>query len=243
MNLHIVPDNVFINKFYENLHELGIAGNNRAVVRTNGKKLRYIKHDLPFAPLYSSAFEAMTGETGNYEKVFIHLFSPLLYRWVATRQFRELNWMVWGADLYNLPSVRTTLYEELTLRKYVTGTFSLDDFLYRTKVAILHQRFRDRAYTKVDNVLTWMTSEYDFAIQHLPALRARHQFFFYENDIHYQALDEMMAQTRAPAYRDMATKNAIDIRKPISGEALDRFLNEDRARTGAMVQKLGMKKS
>ena len=56
-------------------------------------------------------------------------------------------------------------------------------------------------------------------------------------------VDAFAEATRAPAYRDMATKNAIDIRKPISGEALDRFLSEDRAKTGSMVSKLGIKKS
>ncbi|HEX8038516.1 MAG TPA: TDP-N-acetylfucosamine:lipid II N-acetylfucosaminyltransferase [Chryseosolibacter sp.] len=202
MNLHIVPDNVFINKVCENLRECGVAANNRLVIRTSGRKLKYVRQDLPFAPLYSAAFDRMTGDTAEYEKVFVHFFSPLLYRWVATRSFQELNWMVWGADLYNLPSVRAPLYEDLTLKRYVRGTFSMNDFLYRAKVAVLHERFRDRAYAKVDNVLTWMTREYEFAIANLPALKAGHQFFFYENDMHYEALDEMMNSTPAPADRE-----------------------------------------
>src|SRR5688500_16170488 len=199
MNLHIVPDNVFINKFYNNLQELGITGNNKFVVRTSNGSLRYLKHKLPFAPLYSGAFNELTGPTGTYRKVFIHQFTPLLYRWVATRQFRELNWMVWGSDLYNLPSVKTELYEPRTLRRYIKGKFSLYDFLYRAKVALLHEAFRRRAYQKVSHVLTWMKSEYDFALEHLPALKAGHQFFFYENDVPYQALDEVMKQP-APAH-------------------------------------------
>lgn len=56
-------------------------------------------------------------------------------------------------------------------------------------------------------------------------------------------VDAFGAATRTPAYRDMATKNAIDIGKPISGETLDRFLAEDRAKTGAMVKMLGIKKN
>ena len=199
MNLHIVPDNVFINKFYDNLQELGIADNNRLVVRTGNRSLRYLKHALPFAPLYSRAFDVLTGPTEAYEKVYIHQFTPLLYRWVATHSFKQLNWMIWGSDLYNLPSVKTELYEPLTLRHYVNGKISLYDFLYRTKVALLHEGFRTKAYGKVSHVLTWMTSEFSFALEHLPGLKASHQFFFYENELPYQALDDVMRQP-APSH-------------------------------------------
>lgn len=51
------------------------------------------------------------------------------------------------------------------------------------------------------------------------------------------------AAIRTPVYLEMATKNAMIIRKPISGEALDRFLIEDRGKTGRLVQKLGIKKN
>ncbi|MEX2235804.1 MAG: TDP-N-acetylfucosamine:lipid II N-acetylfucosaminyltransferase [Cyclobacteriaceae bacterium] len=194
MNLHIVPDNVFINKFYENLQESGTVENNRFVVRTNNRELQRIKHNLPFAKLYSPRFNELTGETKEYKKVFIHQFTPLLYRWVSNNHFNELNWMVWGADLYSLPSVDASLYEHLTFKKYVNRNLALKNFLYRAKVALLHDAYRDKAYAKVHNVLTWMTSEYDFALQHLPALKATNQFFFYENDVPYQALDEILKE-------------------------------------------------
>lgn len=202
MNLHIVSDNVFINKFYDNLQELGILSNNRIVVRTNSKKLKYIQQNVPFAKLYSSQFNALIGDTSFYNKVYIHQFTPLLYRWVANHDFKELNWMVWGADLYNLPSVNTLLYEELTLAKYVKRNFSLQDFLYQAKVFIFHSNYRNEAYAKVKNVLTWMTSEYNFALHHLPSLKASNQFFFYENQMPYQALDKIMMEEKGRINND-----------------------------------------
>src|SRR5687768_1042541 len=39
-----------------------------------------------------------------------------------------------------------------------------------------------------------MKSEYDFAIRHIPSLNAGHRFFFYENDLPYQALDEIIGE-------------------------------------------------
>ena len=179
MNLHIVPDNVFVNKFYENLQELGIAGQNKLVVRTNQRKLKYIRHNLPFASLYSAGFDELTGATQDYQNVFIHQFTPLLYRWVATHDFNKLNWMVWGSDLYNLPFLKTGLYEELTKTQYIDRRISLQHFLYEMKVRLLHDRYREKAYSKVDGVLTWMTSEFRFARQHIPELKAAHHFFFF----------------------------------------------------------------
>ena len=201
MNLHLVPDNVFINKFYENLCELDLAGRNKIVVRTNHNKLKSIRHDFPFAPLYSAGFDVITGDTSKYENVFIHQFTPLLLRWVATHDFRKLNWMVWGADVYNLPFIATELYEPLTQKGYAEGGFSLQDFLYRMKVKILHEKYRKQAYAKVDSVLTWMNSEYQFAIRHIENLNAAHAFFFYENEVPYEALDNMTRETSVSGVR------------------------------------------
>ena len=192
MNLHIVPDNVFINKFYDNLQELGIADNNKLVVRTNRKALKYVRHDLPFAALYTPAFDLLIGDTMSYNKVFIHQFTPLLYRWTVKHSFRELNWMVWGSDLYNLPFVDAHLYEDYTRRRYIRGSLDLQGVLYKLKVLLVHHLHRKKAYAKVNNVLTWMRSEYEFALRHLPGLEAQHRFFFYENETPYKALDEIL---------------------------------------------------
>jgi tripartite-type tricarboxylate transporter receptor subunit TctC len=47
---------------------------------------------------------------------------------------------------------------------------------------------------------------------------------------------------RSPAYLDMAQKTAIDMKKLPAGDALQRFLVDEYARTGAMVEKLGIRK-
>ena len=201
MNLHIVPDNVFINKFYSNLQELNIIDNNKFVVRTNHTKLQYVKHNLPFSKPYTRKFDALTGDTSAYEKVFIHQFTPLLYRWVALNTFQELNWMVWGSDLYNLPSVNIPLYEELTSTRYFERKGSLHAVLYRLKVSLFHERYRKKAYAKVRHVLTWMGCEHEFALRHLSGLQAGHAFFFYENDVPYRMLDEVMLQDSPPPER------------------------------------------
>ena len=195
MNLHIAPDNTFTNKFWENIIECGLLNTNRIVIRTNDSKLRSVKFDVPFGPLYSKDFSNAVGDTLMYDKVFIHYFTPLLYRWVAAHQFRELNWMVWGGDLYNLSALDESCYEPVTLTEFIKRNKSLQNKLYDLKIWVTQRPFRKPAYSKVRNVLTWMREEYNYALANLP-LRANHQFFFYENKIPYQQLDSTTIRPR-----------------------------------------------
>ena len=204
MNLHIVPDNTFINAFYDNLAELDLLKANKVVVRTNHKQLVSIKREIPFAPLYSRQFERIVGDTIRYEKVFIHYFTPLLYKWIARHHFKELNWMVWGGDLYNLPGLDHLCYEPLTLRRYVERDWSPATLLYKLKVQLLHASHKADAYRKVKNILTWMREEYKFALDNLP-VKAAHKFFFYENQFPYAALDRF----RNPAQTEGRVKLII----------------------------------
>jgi dTDP-N-acetylfucosamine:lipid II N-acetylfucosaminyltransferase len=197
MNLHIVPDSKFSNTFYHNLKEIGLLDNNSVVARTNHPQLKYITADVPFARLYSSKFDQLTGDTHQYEKVFIHQLAPLMYRWIATHRFKLLNWMVWGTDLYNLPFVSHSFYESWT-QKYTRRHKKFDEFFYLLKVYLTSMPFKSAAYSKVNNVLTWMKSEYAFAHENIPTLKAEHQFFFYENQIPYHALDGISFPGREP---------------------------------------------
>jgi len=189
MNLHIVPDSKFVNAFCTNLRELNALSNNRVIVSSR-KNLKYVERDVPHAPLYSSKCESLCGDTLQYDAVYIHLFSPLMYRWVAQNSFKELNWIVWGVDLYNLPFIKFDFYEKLTRQQYSVTNRPLNEWLYLLKIWITNSRYRNQAYSKIDNVLTWMKTEYAFAKENIPSLRANHKFFFYENQSPYQKLDE-----------------------------------------------------
>ncbi len=188
MNLHIVPDNSFINTFYDNLLDLGLLEENRIMVRTNRTSLVAIKRQIPFASLYTDSFDRFIGDTRQYKKVFIHYFTPLLYRWVAKHEFNELNWVIWGGDLYNLSELDEICYEPETMNRFVGKGLSLNELLFEAKVTLLHKRYKQRAYAKIANVLTWMEEEYVFAVRRL-ALDAKWSFFFYENPFPYEKLD------------------------------------------------------
>ena len=46
----------------------------------------------------------------------------------------------------------------------------------------------------------------------------------------------------APAYVEFVTKNGMEIKKPLTGEALHRYLIDDRAAMGAIAEKVGIRK-
>jgi len=182
MNLHISAPSVFIDSFYKNLVKIGLEKNNKIILRSATESTQF-----PSAKLYSSQFKKLVGDTNQYEKVFIHQFSPLMYRWVALNDFNELNWMVWGADLYNLPGLEDQFYEPLT-RSYVKSTWNIDELLYKTKLLVTSTWFKKEAYGKIDNLLTWMDGEFSFAKEKLPITKTNHKFFYYENTTPYHQL-------------------------------------------------------
>ena len=226
MNLHIVSDSKFTNAFYSNLQEIGLLANNRLVVRSNQKSLSYITHPIQFASLYSKEFADLAGDTAKYEKVFIHQFSPLMYRWVARRQFKQLNWMVWGGDLYNLPFVNYNFYEPRT-QTYTSVNKSGENFLYLLKVYLTNMPFRGKAYSKVTGIYTWMQSEFEFATRSIKGLNAKREFFFYENQVPYQNLDGLRkAEVKNDRLRIVVgnsatpTNNHVDAMERISASGL-----------------------
>jgi dTDP-N-acetylfucosamine:lipid II N-acetylfucosaminyltransferase len=193
MNLHILPDSKFSEAFYLNMNEGGLLDNNVFVVRTNQRSLKYVKHNIPFGSLYSSEFAKHVGDTAQYDKVFIHQLAPLTYRWIARNSFRELHWMTWGTDLYNLPFVTANFYEPETLTFVKKSRFDLSNFLYLAKVYLTNMMFKNSAYSKVNSILTWMHSEFEFAKTNIPALNASHEHFFYENQVPYERIDQIVS--------------------------------------------------
>jgi dTDP-N-acetylfucosamine:lipid II N-acetylfucosaminyltransferase len=188
MNLHILPDSKFSQKFYSTIKEISLLSSNKFIVVTPSAKLQFVQEPLGFAKINSPAFINFIGQTYRYDRVFIHQFSPLLYRWVAQNSFKELNWMIWGGDLYNLPDADFNFYEEET-RRYIKKQWISPNWLYHLKVLLTNSKFKDQAYSKVSRVFTWMNSEYQFASDQIPSLKAKHEFFFYENETAYHEVE------------------------------------------------------
>jgi hypothetical protein len=195
MNLHILPDSKFSNKLIQTIERLGITFNNQYLILSNNAKLNYVDNALNCASPNSQKFKHLVGNTYSYDKVFIHQFNPMLYKWVANNKFKKLYWAIWGADLYSIPGIELNLYEELT-KDFFSSAFSWRDKLYKAKLQLIHSPYQSQAFAKVDYVLTWMSGEFEFAKKNIPSLRAEHIHFFYQNEFPYEDVDDRKSNHR-----------------------------------------------
>lgn len=190
MNLHILNDEKFFDPFVGKLEELDLLDNNIFIVKERGP-LRFIKRkDLVYGRLGD---KQLIGDILQYEKVFIHAFSFELYRWVKQHTFRELNWMVWGKELYESKMVNYPLYEARTqnIVQKIKRVRPVMSSYYRKAERFFFQIDIEEVYKKVDYVLTWIKPEYDYAVRHIKGLQARHKDFAYTFEINTEAFANM----------------------------------------------------
>lgn len=182
MNLHILNDEKFFDPFVEQLEALGLLANNVFVIKEDGPLNFVRRKDLVYARMRD---EALIGDVSKYDKVFIHCFTLEMYAWVHRYQFKELNWMIWGKELYK----SEFLYEEQTknlVKKVRDIKLTLDFYFLKAKNFFMNID-SSKVYGKIDNVLTWIQPEYEYAVQHIKGLRAKHQDFAYtfEYDVEF----------------------------------------------------------
>lgn len=190
MNLHIINDEKFFDPFVEKLEELGLLHNNIFIVKENGP-LKYIRRkDLVYGRLND---RLLLGNLDNYDKVFIHAFSFDLYRWVNRHTFKELNWMIWGKELYESKMVNYPLYESGTenIIQKIKKIRPMMSNYYRKIERFLFQIDVERVYGKIDYLLTWITPEYEYAKRHIKGLKAEHKKFAYTFEIDAEILSDM----------------------------------------------------
>ncbi|MEH6307441.1 TDP-N-acetylfucosamine:lipid II N-acetylfucosaminyltransferase [Olivibacter sp. CPCC 100613] len=178
MNLHLIDDEKFFDPFVEKLEALDLLENNIFIVKECGP-LKFIRRrDLVHGRMCD---KHLIGDTRKYGKVFIHCFTAEMYDWVLEHSFKELNWMIWGKELYSSDLVSYPLYEAHTkeiVKKISNHRFSLNLGYWRPKNVIRRVNL-PRIFSKFDNVLTWIEPEYEYAIRNIKGLRAKHQEFAY----------------------------------------------------------------
>ncbi len=220
MNLHIIQEGVFAEAFYGNLKVFDLLGNNKFFIRHTSYFTGRMDANIPHGKL--DELESKVGKTTSFDKVFIHQLPTAYYKWIADHEFNELNWLIWGADLYHLPFIKQFLYEPLTLQKYVKDAWSWNEFLFKLKYNLITRKHKVSCYSKIDNILTWMHGEYDFARRAIPELEAGYKFFIYENKIPY---DEIVSFRSRPESVNKVPKLIIGNSGTPSNNHLDAVRN------------------
>jgi hypothetical protein len=188
MNLHIVPDDKYISRFVERVELVGLSGNNNFVVKSP-PPYKYISRPLNGARIGTDAFKKIIDGSDRYEQIFIHFMDEDAIDVVAERTSSKVNWLAWGADIYeSLYASFEVLDDSTKAMLQVSNRSRLNRFVYKSAEKILkYSKFRS-AYSKVQTMGNWIRAEYEFALKHLPGLNARHQMFFYDVDISFERL-------------------------------------------------------
>jgi|GEM_PF-994953 len=190
MNLHVLNDEKFFDPFVEKMEELKLLDNNVFVVKERGP-LKFIKRkDLVYGRIGD---KERIGDVSKYDKVFIHSFTFHLYRWVHQNTFKELNWMIWGKELYESNLVDYPLYESKTksILQKIKRMRPMMSSYYRKAEQFFLQIDIEKVYNKFDYVLTWIEPEYRFAIEHIKGLKAAHKSFAYTFEVDTEILSNL----------------------------------------------------
>ena len=195
MNVHIFPDSVFAKAFYRNLQSFNLTEHNQVII--SKENARHAVEGIVCTSLNSSSFSQVVKSTEQYDAVFIHYFTPALYRWVAKHTFKKLCWCVWGGDVYNLPWKKSNNFEPIT-SALSKKTFSWEESVFNLKVSLFYSPYKTKAWLKVNEVYTWMEEEFLFTKSKY-ANQATHTFFYYEGEVPYDH-EVVVTQSKAEPY-------------------------------------------
>ena len=116
MNIHIVPDEKFIDTFIEITGKVTAPGSNVFLVRDK-KPFKYLKStNIVEAPIGTAEFHSYIDKLGKGDFVYMHTPSHEVWEWLAATDCQAaFIWIFWGGEFYEATRIEFDLYLPLTL--------------------------------------------------------------------------------------------------------------------------------
>ncbi len=125
MNLHLMPDDKFLDDFIENIEAVDKPNNNiylgyKSVLPN---KFKYIKNNkVILAPYKTQKFYNNIGDIKKYDKLFIHYLSDELCKFIVSLpDDLPIYWIFWGGDFYSSRSLFFDYLYDKYSKKYVNN--------------------------------------------------------------------------------------------------------------------------
>ena len=197
MNLHLMPDDKFLDGFIAKMESVDKPGNNVYVVysREYPDRFRYIKDARAvFAPVGSTLFQQLTANMSRYDKIVIHYLARKIWDFVATiPRGSKVWWRFWGSDFYFSPGIfGRFLYDKHTkslIREPLTPQglrLRFWRYLQNRKRLLSHRL----ACERVDAILHWNQVDYELIRQFYPQCKATFVDSHYWGVAHFPPLSE-----------------------------------------------------
>lgn len=189
MNLHLIPDDKYVSRFIQRIENLSLLETNKFFIKAI-KPYKYVFNEQVHpAQIGGQLINPLIGDTRQYDKVFIHFMDELSIDFVASRQFNKLIWLPWGADIYQSLFSPFSILDKYTKRLLrPTCLNKVNRSVYKRFQRLTKVIKYRKAYSKVDTIINWIPQEFDYALKHLPGIRAENKFFIYDQDIPFHAL-------------------------------------------------------
>ncbi|MBO0583150.1 hypothetical protein EXQ44_15140 [Clostridium botulinum] len=188
-NLHLMYDNFYNKRFIEFVNENFPQNEHKfIIIKPVDYELKYIdnvdKYDN-VEILYLEYFEfKLYYHVKSSEKVFIHYLYDYICEFIYKYDIEkdvELNWIVWGGDLYEY--IKFELYDEKT-KEAVKYKYDKNIFL-KNYYGKENGKHRIEAIKKIGNIMTVCEEEYNILEKNFK-IKAKNQYFFYPNPVKYE---------------------------------------------------------
>ncbi len=192
-NVHLMLDHFICRRFIEALSN-GKGKNKFIIFYDYGQKRHITKEE------YSDIIEIQI--TRPYEKmllqqaenlfceakaIYVHYlhdaFCWLLFKCGVRK---NLNWVLWGADLYN--HLNMDLYDDYTKRLLKDVNCEWLPLNHGAQTDSCHEIYRKSVIRKMSRILTWNRGDYELVKKNF-ITAAKHEHFFYNNPVDFSMLD------------------------------------------------------
>lgn len=193
-NLHIMQDNFYNKRFIEFVNENFPQDEHKfIIIKPIDYKLEYIDNVNKYDNveiLYLEYFESkLYYYVKSSQKVFIHYLYDYICEFICRYdigQYAELNWIIWGGDLYEYLNLEIYDYDT---KKVLQSNLSFRNYHNKYK-SNTNEEYRKKAIGSIKYILpNGIDEDYDIVKANF-LITAKKKSFIYPNPINFERLDD-----------------------------------------------------
>lgn len=213
MNIHLVPDEKFIDTFIEIAEHVCSPGENVYLVRGN-KPFKLVKSpNVIEAPLESLVLSQYMQQATAADKVYIHYLGMDVCEWLGKTETKAaLLWVFWGSEFFEMAGVAFDLFEPLT-EAYIKKTRNEDVPLSRFKILHHYRGWKrkqqnnrvqaekravfGKTVARLSYILHYNSYDFDLIKKHFPT-KAKYQYYNYPPPYSFKEIDQNINAVESP---------------------------------------------